>query len=304
MLAFVFPGQGSQYCGMGQDFAEAFSEARSVYDEADDCLGFSLSRLCFEGPAEDLVLTENTQPAILATSVAIWRIIESRGLRPGFVAGHSLGEYTALVAAGSLAFSDALRIVRQRGRFMQEAVPEGEGAMAAIVGLDPDTLAGICELAAEGEIVSMANLNSPEQTVIAGSTAAIGRAEAHASERGAKRVIRLPVSAPFHCKLMLPAQERLESVLEETEFKDLAFPLVNNVDAQAVRTAKEARDGLVRQVSSPVRWSATVLELRRAGVKSFLEIGPGRVLSGLIRRTDRSLSTGAVGKVEDLEAYV
>jgi len=304
MLAFVFPGQGSQYCGMGQDFAEAFSEARSVYDEADDCLGFSLSRLCFEGPAEDLVLTENTQPAILATSVAIWRIIESRGLRPGFVAGHSLGEYTALVAAGSLAFSDALRIVRQRGRFMQEAVPQGEGAMAAVVGLDPDTLAGICELAAEGEIVSMANLNSPEQTVIAGSTAAVGRAEALASERGAKRVIRLPVSAPFHCKLMLPAQERLESVLEETEFKDLAFPLVNNVDARAVRTAKEARDGLVRQVSSTVRWSASVLELRRAGVKSFLEIGPGRVLSGLIRRTDRSLSTGAVGKAEDLEAYV
>jgi [acyl-carrier-protein] S-malonyltransferase len=187
---------------------------------------------------------------------------------------------------------------------MQEAVPEGEGAMAAIVGLDPDTLAGICELAAEGEIVSMANLNSPEQTVIAGSTEAIGRAEVLASERGAKRVIRLPVSAPFHCKLMLPAQERLESVLEETEFKYLAFPLVNNVDAQAVRTAKEAREGVFRQVSSPVRWSATVLELRRAGVKSFLEIGPGRVLSGLIRRTDRSLSTGAVGKVEDLEAYV
>lgn len=287
MIAYIFPGQGSQAPGMGRELAAAYAAAREVFEEADEALGFKLSRLCFEGPAEDLQLTEHTQPAILATSVAALRAAESEGLpRPDFVAGHSLGEYSALVAAGALSLRDAVTVVRQRGRYMQEAVPVGAGSMAAVLGADVETVEAVCrEAAREGEICSAANINSPGQIVIAGSAAAVERALPLLKERGAKRAIPLKVSAPFHCALMLPAQERLAADLDGVEFKDLGVPLVTNVDAAVIRTAGEARAALVRQVSSPVRWRESLEFLSREGVRTFVEVGPGKVLGGLVRQT-------------------
>jgi [acyl-carrier-protein] S-malonyltransferase len=286
MLAYIFPGQGSQYAGMGRALFERYAAARAAFDEADDALGFSVSRLCFEGSAEDLQLTENTQPAILTTSVAALRALESEGFAPpSFVAGHSLGEYSALVAAGALSLTDAVRTVRARGRYMQEAVPVGVGAMAAILGADAQTVGAACAEAAQGQVCGPANLNSPKQIVIAGDAAAVDRALELLKSRGVRKAVKLNVSAPFHCALMLPAQRRLAGDLEEIEFKDLRVPLVSNVDAKLIRAGAEARDSLVRQVSSPVRWSESVELLAGGqGVKTFVEVGPGKVLSGLLRQ--------------------
>lgn len=286
-VAYIFPGQGSQFAGMGRELADEFAAAREVFAEADAALGFSLSQLCFEGPAEALQLTENTQPAILTVSVAALRAMEAAGLPPpAFVAGHSLGEYSALVAAGALSLTDAVRTVRARGRYMQEAVPVGVGAMAAILGADAATVEEACrEAATDGEVCSPANINSPKQIVIAGNTAAVERAMELLKERGAKRAIKLPVSAPFHCALMQPAQDRLAADLEKIEFADLRVPLVNNVDAVAIQQGDAARGSLVRQVSSPVRWLESVKFLADAGVETFVEVGPGKVLSGLVRQT-------------------
>ncbi|HVF54760.1 MAG TPA: ACP S-malonyltransferase [Pyrinomonadaceae bacterium] len=303
MIAYIFPGQGSQSPGMGRDLTENFPAARAVFEEADEALGFSLSRLCFEGPAEELQLTENTQPAILATSVAALRALEAEGLeRPDFVAGHSLGEYTALVAAGALPLDVALRIVRRRGRYMQEAVPVGAGAMAAILGLDLNVVEEACAEAAEGEVCSPANINSPKQIVIAGSAAAIERAITLLKERGAKRALPLKVSAPFHCALMKPAQDRLAADLEATEFADPRVPVVTNVDVSPVLKASDARSALVRQVSSPVRWRETVGFLAREGVTTFVEVGPGKVLSGLVRQTAPEARTVNVEDGASLDA--
>jgi [acyl-carrier-protein] S-malonyltransferase len=303
-LAYIFPGQGSQAPGMGRELAEKYAAAREVYAEADEALGFELSRLCFEGPAEELQLTENTQPAILATSVAALRAAEAEGLpRPDFVAGHSLGEYSALVAAGALSLRDAVTVVRKRGRYMQEAVPVGAGAMAAVLGAEIGTVEAACrEAAREGEICSPANLNSPGQIVIAGSAAAVERALPILKERGAKRAIPLKVSAPFHCALMLPAQERLAADLDRIEFRDLSVPLVTNVDAALIRTGAEARASLVRQVSSPVRWRESVELLTREGVGLFVEVGPGKVLSGLVRQTASGARVVNVEDAASLEA--
>ncbi|HEX3558607.1 MAG TPA: ACP S-malonyltransferase [Pyrinomonadaceae bacterium] len=286
-IAYIFPGQGSQSPGMGRELAEKYAAAREVFEEADAALGFALSRLCFEGPAEELQLTENTQPAILAASLAALRAAESEGLpRPDFVAGHSLGEYSALVAAGALNLGDAVRTVRKRGRYMQEAVPVGVGAMAAILGADIESVEAACAEARQGgEVCGPANINSPGQVVIAGSAAAVERAIPLLKARGAKRAVPLKVSAPFHCALMLAAQDRLAADLEQVEFKDLSVPLVSNVDARIVRTGAEARDSLVRQVSSPVRWRESVELLVREGAGLFVEVGPGKVLCGLVRQT-------------------
>ena len=289
--AFIFPGQGSQYAGMGKDLAEKFPAARQVFEEADAALGFGLSELCFNGPAEKLQLTENTQPAILTVSVAALRTMASEGFpKPDFVAGHSLGEYSALVAAGSLSLTDAVRTVRARGRYMQEAVPVGAGAMAAILGADLNVVVAACEEAAEGQVCSAANINSPGQVVIAGDTAAIDRAIVLLKARGAKRAVKLNVSAPFHCALMMPAQERLSADLERISFADPELPVVTNVDATAVTQGDGARDALVRQVTQPVRWLGSVEFLISQGVQSFIETGPGKVLSGLMRQIDRSVS--------------
>jgi len=272
---------------MGRELAEHFAAAREVFAEADDALGFSLSQLCFEGPAEALQLTENTQPALLTVSVAVLRVMEAEGFpSPELVAGHSLGEYSALVAAGSLSLTDAVRTVRARGRYMQEAVPVGVGAMAAILGAGTETVEDACrEAALEGEVCSPANINSPKQIVIAGHMAAVERAMELLKARGAKRAIKLAVSAPFHCALMQPAQDRLAADLEKIEFADLSVPLVCNVDAIATRNGSEARTSLVRQVSSPVRWLESVKFMADAGVETFVEVGPGKVLAGLVRQT-------------------
>jgi [acyl-carrier-protein] S-malonyltransferase len=288
-LAFLFPGQASQYPGMGRDLAEKYAESRAVFDEADAALGFSLFKLCCEGTEDQLKQTENTQPAILTVSIAAYRALEKRGITPDFAAGHSLGEYSAVVAAGGLDFADAVKIVRGRGRYMQEAVPAGEGAMAAILGLPPAEVAEICRKAAGHDVVSPANLNSPEQTVISGAAAAVKRAVEIASQSGAKRAVMLPVSAPFHCAMMAPAQERLEADLRAAHFHALKFPVVTNVDAEAITTADEARDALIRQVTHPVRWLDSIHEMIDAGVTIFVEVGPGKVLSGLLRQIDRSI---------------
>jgi [acyl-carrier-protein] S-malonyltransferase len=289
---------------MGRELAEKFPAARAVFEEADEALGFALSRLCFDGPAEDLQLTENTQPAILTVSIAALRAAESEGLpRPRFVAGHSLGEYSALVAAGAISLSDAVRTVRKRGQYMQEAVPVGAGAMAAILGADIETVEAACDEARHGgEVCSPANINSPGQIVIAGSAAAVERATALLKARGAKRAVPLKVSAPFHCALMLPAQGRLAADLEQIEFRDLSVPLVTNVDARVIKTGAEARDSLVRQVSSPVRWRESVEMLSREGVDTFVEVGPGKVLSGLVRQTAPQTRTLNVEDAASLEA--
>ena len=290
-IAFIFPGQGSQYPGMGKDLAEKFPAARQVFEEADNALGFELSELCFNGPAEQLQLTENTQPAILTVSVAALRAMESEGFpKPDFVAGHSLGEYSALVAAGSLSLADAVRTVRARGRYMQEAVPVGGGAMAAILGADLDVIVAACKEAAEGQVCSPANINSQSQVVIAGDAAAVDRAIELLKARGAKRAVKLNVSAPFHCALMMPAQERLGKDLEKLSFADPAVPIVTNVDATSVIQGDEARDALIRQVSQPVKWLSSVEFLISQGVQSLIEAGPGKVLSGLMRQIDRSVS--------------
>jgi [acyl-carrier-protein] S-malonyltransferase len=295
-LAFLFPGQASQYPGMGRDLAEKFPESKAVFDEADAALAFSLSKLCFEGSEEALKQTENTQPAILTVSTAAYRALEKHGIVPDFVAGHSLGEYSALVAAGALDFSTAVKLVRGRGRYMQEAVPPGQGAMAAILGLSPADVAEVCKKAAETEVVSPANMNSPEQTVISGSAAAVKRAVEIASQSGAKRAVILQVSAPFHCAMMLAAQQRLEADLRAANFSNLKFPLITNVDAEAITTGEEARDALIRQVTSPVRWLESVRDMIDNGVTVFVEVGPGKVLTGLLRQIDRSVR---VFNVED-----
>ena len=302
-IAFIFPGQGSQHPGMGKDLAENFPAARQVFEEADTALGFALSQLCFEGPAEQLQLTENTQPAILTTSIAALRALEGEGFpKPDFVGGHSLGEYSALVAAGSLSLTDAVRTVRARGRYMQEAVPVGVGAMAAILGADLDLVRTVCAEAAQGQVCSAANINSPNQVVIAGDTAAIDRAIELLKERGARRALKLNVSAPFHCSLMQPAQERLAVELNGITFENLAMPIVTNVDARAIKLGTQARDSLVRQVSQPVRWLESVEFLISQGVQTLIEIGPGKVLSGLVRQIDRNLRCSNVEDKASLDA--
>lgn len=298
-IAFTFPGQGSQFAGMGQSLAEAFAPARAVFEEADEALGFALSRMCFEGPEEALRLTENTQPALLAVSVAAWRVLEGEGVRPDFVAGHSLGEYSALVAADALRFADALRLVRKRGQYMQEAVPAGVGAMAALLKLPGGKLEQILAEAAEGEVVSAANLNSPDQVVIAGNAAAVKRAADLAKVAGAKRAVILPVSAPFHCALMKPAQQRLAADLEATEFADLRVPLVNNWQAAAVTSGVEARRGLYEQVPNPVRWADSIRYLTSQGVTRFIEVGAGGVLTGLLRNIEPGLEGIKFGEAGD-----
>jgi [acyl-carrier-protein] S-malonyltransferase len=287
---------------MGKALAEAFPVCRETFDEADAALGEALSRLCFEGPEDRLDLTENTQPAILAVSTAACRLLTSRGWQPALVAGHSLGEYSANVAAGTMTFADALQIVRRRGRYMQEAVPVGAGAMAAVLGLDADTVARACEDAAQGDIVSPANLNGAGQVVIAGSRDAVARAGDRARELGARRVVRLPVSAPFHCALMNPAQARLAPELRALKVRDPLVPVVANVDAEPKRTAAAAVEALIAQVSSPVRWEAVVGRLASEGITTYVEVGPGTVLSGLVRKIHREASVISFGSPCDLTA--
>jgi len=282
---------------MGRELADHFLAARRVFEAADEALGFSLSKLCFEGPAEELQLTANTQPAILAASVAAAEVLKEKGVQADFVAGHSLGEYSALVAADALKLEDAIRLVRKRGEYMQEAVPVGEGAMAALLGLDPATVEEVCREAAQGQVVSPANLNSPGQIVIAGNKAAVVRATELAKNRGAKRAILLNVSAPFHCALMQPAADRLARDLDAVDFAQPRTPLVNNVEARVVRDGETVREGLKRQVTSPVRWEESMRVLRSEGVEVFVEVGPGKVLSGLLRQIDREAQCL---RVEDL----
>jgi len=302
MIAFLFPGQGAQKVGMGRSLADRFSICRDTLAEADAALGEPLSTLCFEGPDDKLMLTENTQPAILAVSTAAARFLASRGLAPAFVAGHSLGEYSANVAAGTFAFADALRLVRRRGRYMQEAVPVGEGAMAAILGLDADQVAQVCAEAADGEVVSPANLNGAGQVVIAGARDAVARAGERAKAMGAKRVIPLPVSAPFHCALMKPAEDRLAPELRAIAAQTPRVPIVANVDAELKRDAPAAIEALVQQVSSPVRWEMVVRRLASEGVTTYVEVGPGTALSGMVRRIQREATVVNFGSPDDLAA--
>jgi [acyl-carrier-protein] S-malonyltransferase len=303
--AWIFPGQGSQKVGMGRAWADRFPAARAVFDEASGALGFDLAALCWEGPESELQLTANTQPAILAVSIAIERVLRERGLAPAAVAGHSLGEYSAHVAAGTLSFADALRLVRRRGTLMQAAVPVGEGAMAAVIGLDAAGAAALAAAAAEGEVCAVANYNSPEQTVLAGHRGAVERAVARAKEHGAKRALPLPVSAPFHCALMAPAREGLAPDLAAAAFADPAVPVVVNIDAAAVRDGAAARDALVRQIDGPVRWVESVRRLwDELGVRRFVEVGPGNVLSGLVRRIEPAAETIALSEPEALDKLV
>jgi len=289
--AFLFPGQGSQSTGMGLDLNEHSVAAREVFAEADEALGFPLSKLCFEGPDEELQLTANTQPAILAASIAAHRAL-SDAVQVSYVAGHSLGEYSALVAAGSLTLGDGLRLVRRRGQLMQEAVPIGHGAMAAILGLEAQAVAEACEQVAQGEVCAAANFNTPIQTVIAGNRGAVERAVEECKRRGAKRAVMLKVSAPFHSRLMAPAQEGMTPLLNSTEFRDPTVPVITNVDGAVCTTGAAAREALIRQVTAPVQWTRSVEELLSRGVDSFVEIGPGKVLIGLVR---------SIAKGRDLE---
>jgi [acyl-carrier-protein] S-malonyltransferase len=289
---------------MGRDLTEAFAESRQVFDEANAALGFSMSDMCYTASLEELKKTENTQPAMLTVSIAAYRALETRGIHPDFVAGHSLGEYSALVAAGGLDFSSAVKLVRARGRYMQEAVPLGEGAMAAILGLPPAEVLEICKKAADNEVVSPANLNSPEQTVISGNAAAVKRAVEIATQSGAKRAVILPVSAPFHCALMAPAQKRLEQDLRAASFGPVKIPLITNVDAESIATGDEAREALIRQVTAPVRWLDSIHEMIESGVTIFVEVGPGKVLSGLMRQIDRSVRSLNVEDAPSLRAAI
>ena len=297
-IAFLFPGQGSQNVGMGRDLAGNFPAAKAVFKEADEALGYSLSQLCFDGPEDQLKQTEFTQPAILTVSVAAARVLADQGIVASMAAGHSLGEYSAHVVAGTLSFADAVRTVRSRGQFMQEAVPQGKGAMAAVLGLDAARIGDLCQQASDEHncVVAPANMNAPEQTVISGDAAAVARACDLCKEAGAKRCVPLPVSAPFHCKLMEPAAERLAAELERVIFNDPAIPVASNVDARFITRRSEARDCLIRQVTGAVRWTECIDLLRTGGATTFIEVGPGKVLSGLMRQIDRSV---AMTNVED-----
>ena len=315
MIAFIFPGQGSQKVGMGRELADVFAEARMVFDEADqafaaetglggDAAGPPFSRTIFDGPEDQLTLTENAQPAILAVSIAAFRVLRARGLEPDFVAGHSLGEYSAHVAAGTFAFTDALAIVRRRGRYMQDAVPVGAGAMAAILGADPELVQQACDDAAEGEIVSPANINGSGQVVIAGTTAAVQRASERVKALGARRAVPLPVSAPFHCALMKPAEARLAPELRALPVQAPRVPVIANVDAEPKRDAAAAIEALVRQVSAPVRWDAVVRRLASEGVTTYVEVGPGTVLSGLVKKLHKDARVIHFGSPDDLGAVM
>jgi [acyl-carrier-protein] S-malonyltransferase len=287
-IALLFPGQGSQAVGMGKELAEKYPVARRTFEEADDALGYKLSTVCFEGPEDQLRLTEITQPAILTVSIATLRVLETRLPKPSYVAGHSLGEYSAHVAAGTFNFAEAVRTVRNRGKYMQEAVPVGVGAMAAILGMDPAKVTAVCHDASQGEVCEPANINSPEQIVISGNTAAVERAAKLADERGAKRAKLLPVSAPFHCSLMKPAQDRLEADLNALKMQKPVYPVACNVEADLVTDDQRARDTLLRQVTGSVKWDPCMRLLIAQGVRTFIEVGPGKVLCGLMRQIDRS----------------
>jgi [acyl-carrier-protein] S-malonyltransferase len=300
--AFLFPGQGSQSVGMGRDLASSFPVARRTFEEANDALGFDLADLCFQGPEEQLRLTEFTQPAIFTVSVAALRVLAEAGVTADYVAGHSLGEYSANVAAGAIEFAVAARTVRRRGQLMQQAVPAGQGAMAAILGMPEETVVALCrDASSEGAPVEPANLNSPEQTVISGATAAVERAIALAKERGAKRAVLLQVSAPFHCSLMQPAQDGLAPILQEIVFAAAKMPVVVNVDAALVTDGAQLRDALIRQVTGAVRWTQSMQLLIAEGVTTFIEVGPGKVLSGLLRQIDRSQKCAQVEDPTGLE---
>ena len=300
--AFLFPGQGSQIVGMGRDLASSFSVARRTFEEANDALGFDLADLCFQGPEEQLRLTEFTQPAIFTVSVAALRVLAEAGVAADYVAGHSLGEYSANVAAGAIEFAVAARTVRRRGQLMQQAVPAGQGAMAAILGMPAEAVAAVCrDASSEGAPVEPANLNSPEQTVISGATAAVERAVTLAKERGAKRAVLLQVSAPFHCSLMQPAQDGLDPILQEIPFSAAKMPVVVNVDAALVIDGAQLRDALIRQVTGAVRWTQSMQLLIAEGVTTFVEVGPGKVLSGLLRQIDRSQKCAQVEDPTSLE---
>jgi [acyl-carrier-protein] S-malonyltransferase len=295
--AFIFPGQGSQYSGMGKELAETFAVARHLFEEADDALGFKLSALCFSGSDDDLKLTANTQPAILTASIAVLKVVQQEaGLTADYLAGHSLGEYSALVCSGAFSFADAVRTVRARGTFMQEAVPVGTGTMAAILGVERDVLEDICREAAEGDVVSPANYNSPGQIVIAGSVTAVARAIEIAKSRGYRKAMLLPVSAPFHCALMKPAAERLDTVLSAINYSDMTLPVVSNVEATANSDAGRVRDLLVSQVCAPVLWEQSVGAMTASGVSKFIELGPGKVLSGLVKRIAKEVE---IANIED-----
>ena len=294
-IAFIFPGQGSQAAGMGKDLTEKYPVARQTFEEADDALGYKLSQVCFEGPEDQLRLTEITQPAILTVSIAALRVLETQMAKPSFVAGHSLGEYSAHVASGTMSFADAVRVVRSRGKYMQDAVPVGVGTMAAILGMEFDKVAAVCQDAAQGEVCSPANINSPEQIVISGNTAAVERGVKLADERGAKRAKVLPVSAPFHCTLMKPAQDRLEADLNVLNMRKPVYPVACNVDATLVSDELLARKTLVSQVTGAVKWEQCMRLLIAEGVQTFVEIGPGKVLGGLMRQIDRSKTCWNVG---------
>ena len=286
-IAFLFPGQGSQAAGMGKELAANYPVARETFEEADDALGFSISRLCFEGPAEELKLTENTQPAILTVSTAACRVLKEKGISPEYVAGHSLGEYSAHVAAGTMAFADAVRTVRNRGRYMQEAVPAGTGAMAAVLMLPLDKIMQACAESAQGEVVSPANMNSPDQIVISGAAAAVARAAERCQQLGAKRTAILQVSAPFHCAMMQPAQDRLAADLKALPMKDPSTPVIANFDAESKTTAEASRAALIDQVTGAVEWTRSMQKLISLGMNTFVEVGPGKVLCGLMRQIDR-----------------
>ncbi len=304
-IAFLFPGQGSQSVGMGRDLADNFAVARQTFEEANEALGYKLSDVCFDGPEEKLKLTEVTQPAILTASVAVYRVLEEKGLRPRWVAGHGLGEYSAHVAAGTLTFSDAVRTVRNRGSYMQQAAPVGAGAMAAILGLPAVAVGEICAQAAQGEVVSPANINSPEQIVISGNTAAVDRACELAKSGGAKRAILLAVSAPFHCALMQPAQDQLAADLAGLPFAENRIPVARNIDGELSAPGDgSARDALVRQVTGTVQWVKCIQSLAAAGATTFVEVGPGRVLTGLLRQIDRALSGSNVQDLESLKKFL